>query len=171
MHFLRYSKTTFLFILLAACIGCKSKQEKPVQSQRAPQATAVPPSAIIPPDKPGTPVVPAADKADAQAAALRVLALMENGDFSAVYRGADDGFKQIGTESQFVAKFQDVRKNVGALKNPVVISLSVLPNHGYALVYRLQNERYKTDLRLTLARTKDGKMQLVGLNQHDELKK
>src|SRR6185369_14486851 len=116
-------------------------------------------------------VVPPQDKADAQAAAVRVLALIESGNFPAVYKDAAAGFKQIGSESQFVAKFQETRKNVGVLKNPKQVSFGTLPGNGYVFVYRLENESYKSDIRLTFARSQSGKMELAGLNQHDELKK
>ena len=82
------------------------------------------------------PIVPPQDKADAQAAAVRVLALMEAGDFPAIYKDSAAGFKQIGSESQFVAKFQQTRKNVGVLKNPQEISFGTLPGNGYVFIYR-----------------------------------
>ncbi|MDD2581359.1 MAG: hypothetical protein PHR66_05115 [Desulfuromonadaceae bacterium] len=166
----RCIKTVFLCVILASLIGCKSKQDKPATNAGAPQEKAA--AAVAPTlDKSGAPVVSSQDKADAQAAAVRVLDLMESGDFPAIYKDAAAGFKQIGTESQFVAKFQQTRKSVGVLKNPQQISFGILPDKGYVLVYRLENERYKTDMRLSFARSQNGKMELAGLNQHDELKK
>ncbi|HEY5521618.1 MAG TPA: hypothetical protein VIK21_00415, partial [Desulfuromonadaceae bacterium] len=142
--------------------------DKPGASTGKPQEKAAAP-AVPPQVKSG--IVPPQDKANAQAAAVRVLALMESGDFPAIYRDSAAGFKQIGSESQFVAKFQQTRKSVGVLKNPQQISLGTLPGNGYVFIYRLENERYKTDMRLTFARSQSGKMELAGLNQHDELKK
>ena len=110
------------------------------------------------------------DKADAQAVAARVLSLMENGDFATVYKESSDKFKQGGSESQFVAQFQQTREKVGLLINPQAVSFGTLPGNGYVFVYRLENERYRTDLRLSFARSQNGNMQLTGLNQHDELK-
>jgi len=164
-------KTAFLLVILFLLIGCKSKQDKPVTNTGAPQKNAAAPVAVSPQGKPAAPVVPPQDKADAQAAAVRVLALMETGDFPAIYKDSAAGFKQIGSESQFVAKFQQTRKSVGILKDPKQISFGTLPGNGYVFVYRVENERYKTDLRLTFARSPGGKMELAGLNQHDTLKK
>lgn len=170
MNYARCIKAAFLLVILATFIGCKSKQEKPATNAGAPQEKSATP-ALPPQNKPGSAVVPPQDKADAQAAAVRVLALMERGDFPAIYKDAAAEFKQIGSESQFVARFQETRNNVGVLKNPHQISFGILPGKGYVLVYRVENERYKSDLRLSFARSQSGKMELAGLNQHDELKK
>ena len=171
MNYARRIKALFLLVTLVAFVGCKSKQDKSGESAGAPQEKAAAPAAGPQQGKPEATAVSLKDKTDAQAAAARVLALMEAGDFPAIYKDAAAGFKQIGTESQFVAKFQQTRNSVGVLKNPQEISSGAIPGNGYVLVYRLENERYKTDLRLTLARSASGKMELAGLNQHDELKK
>lgn len=167
MNCVRCFKTGVLLVSVLTSFGCESGQKQP----GTPQNKTAPPAAIIPEDKPVTPAVPPQDKADAQASALRVLALLESGDFPAIYKDSADGFKEIGSESQFIAKFQQTRKSVGVLKNPREISFGVLPGKGYIIVYHLENERYKTDMRLSFARSKSGKMELAGLNQHDELKK
>lgn len=164
-------KSALLLVIVSTSIGCNSKQDKPVTGA-APQEKAAQP-AVPSGDKSGASLGSPQDKdkADAQAAAVHVLALLVNGDFSAIYRDAAAGFKQIGSESQFVAKFQQTRKNVGVLKNPQQIQSVTLSGNGYLFVYRLENERYKSDIRLTFARSQSGKMELAGLNQHDELKK
>jgi len=167
-------KTAFLLVVLFAVIGCKSKQEPGTNSGSnvaAPQEKTAAPVAVPAQNKSGAPAVPPQDKADAQAAAVRVLAQMEAGDFPAMYRDSAAGFKQIGTESQFVGKFQQTRKNVGVPKNPKQISFGTLPGNGYVFVYRVETDRYTSDLRLTFARSQEGKMELAGLNQHDTLKK
>jgi len=171
MNYVRFIKAAFPLVILVALIGCKSKQEKPGAGTGTPQEKAAAPAAVPPQKNPAAPAVPPQDKADAQAAAIRVLALLEKGDFSAIYKDAAAGFKQIGSESQFVTKFQQARNSVGILKNPQKISFGTLPGNGYVFIYRLENERYKTDVRLTFARSANGKMELAGLNQHDELKK
>jgi ABC-type enterochelin transport system substrate-binding protein len=171
MNYVRCIKAASLLVVLVMFIGCKSKQDKPGASTGTPQEKAAAPAAVPSQDKSGTPDVSPQDKADARAAAVRVLALMESGDFSGIYKDAAAGFKQLGSESQFVAKFQQTRKNVGVLKNPQEISFRALPGNGYVFIYRLENGGYKTDVRLTFARSQSKKMELVGLNQHDELKK
>jgi hypothetical protein len=164
-------KMAFLLITLVALIGCKSKQDKPAANTGAPPVNVVVPAAVSPQIKSGAAVVPPQDKADAQAAAVRVLALMEKGDFTAIYKDSTAGFKQIGSESQFVAKFLQTRKSVGVLKNPKETSFGIIPGKAYVVVYRVENESYNSDIRLTFARSQSGKMELDGLNQHDELKK
>jgi hypothetical protein len=166
----RYIKTALLFVVLVTFIGCKSKQEKPGASAGGAQEKAAT-TAGAPQGKSGADAVPPQDKADARASAARVLAQMEAGDFSAIYKESAPGFKQIGSESQFVAKFQHTRLRVGALKNPHELSFDTRPDKSYVLVYRVENERFKTDMRLSFLRAQNGKMELVGLNQHDEPKK
>ena len=162
----RILKTMIIIVLLVTFIGCKSKEEKSALNSVVPQKNSA-----LPTDKQAATVVAPQDNADAQAGATRILALMEKGDFSGIYKDSAAGFKQIGSESQFVEKFQQTRKNVGVLKNPQQISFGTLPGNGFVYVYRLENERYKTDLRLTFTRSQSGKMELAGLNQHDEMKK
>lgn len=164
-------KIAFLLVILVAFVGCKSKQDKGGTTAGAPQEKTAGPAGVQSADKAAAPVMLPKDKADAQTAAARVLALMEVGDFSSIYKDAAAGFKQIGSESQFVAKFQQTRQHVGVLKNPVETSAKTLPGNGYVFVYRLENERYNTDMRLTFTRSQSGKMELAGLNQHDEVKK
>jgi len=171
MKTVRCIKTAFLLVMMLSLIGCTSKQDKSGTNSGAPQEKTATPATAPPQSKTGAPVVPPVDKADAQAAAILVLDLMERGDFPAIYRDAAAGFKQIGSESQFVAKFQQTRTSVGVLKNPRQISFGTLPGKGYVIIYRLENERYKSDIRLSFARSQSGKMELAGLNQHDELKK
>jgi len=169
MNYIRCMKAAVLPIIMVAIVGCESKQDKSGNAVPAQQNAAAPgtPGQV----KGAAPVMSAQDKADARAAAVRVLALMESGDFPAVYKESAPSFKQIGSESQFVGKFQETRKTVGLLKNPQETRLGAIPGNGCVMVYRLENERYKTDFRLSFVRSSSGKMELVGLNQHDELKK
>lgn len=166
MNCVRCTKTAFLLVVLLAFFGCTSKQDKIATNNEKSPAPAAAPA-----EKSATPAVPSRDQTDAQTAAARVLALMESGDFAAIYKEAAAGFKQIGSESQFVGKFQQTRSSVGILKNPRQTSFGTLPGKGYVLVYHLENVSYKSDIRLSFARSAEGKMELAGLNQHDELKK
>ncbi len=132
MNNVRCIKVAFLLVILVTFIGCKSKQDKPGAGTGAPPEKAA--TAVTPQQgKAVTPVMPPQDKADARAAAVRVLALMEKGDFPAIYKDAAVGFKQLGSESQFVAKFQQTRKNVGVLKNPQEISYRYASRQGVCI--------------------------------------
>ena len=157
----------FLVIVSIALFGCKSKQDQPVAGGTAPQGK----QGSAAQDKAAGPAVAPQERAEVRAVAARVLAQFESGDFSSLYKEASLGFQQLGSEDQFIAKFQQTRQSVGALKNPKETSFETLPNNIHVLVYRVSNDHYNTDMRLTFTRSKNGKMELAGLNQHDELKK
>jgi hypothetical protein len=169
---LRYLKSAVLLVAVVSIFGCKSKQESPAATSAAP--TQKPPEAIKAISgqaASGTVAASPQDKTDAEAAATRVLAQMEAGEFSTMYKESAPTFKQIGPEAAFVAKFQQTRQNVGALKNPKQTSFVSRPDQTFVLVYRAENERVTSERRLTFVRSNSGKMELFGLNQHDEPKK
>jgi hypothetical protein len=170
MNYVRRINVAFLIILSVTVIGCKSRHEEP-GAKTAPKQVGGEVKSISGQNASGAPVTSPQDKRDAEAAAARVLSQMESGDFSAIYIEASPGFKQIGSEALFVAKFQQTRQKTGPLKNPKQISFVTLPDKTHVLVYRLENERFKTECRLTFDRSKSGKMELFGLNQHDDPKK
>ncbi len=157
-----------LVIVVIATLGCKSKEQasKPVAPAGTPQGNV----AAAPQDKAVVPAASPQDMIDVRAVATKVLKQLEAGNFSALYKEASPGFQQLGSESQFVEKFQQTRQKVGILKNPKESSFETRPNNIHVLVYRVSNDHYNTDMRLTFARAKSGKMELAGLNQHDELK-
>lgn len=151
MNYLRLSTTIFLLITLFTVGACTSG-EKPGAGKQAKTASPQ-------------------DQADARTAALHVLSQLEAGQFAQIYQEASPGFQKIGTEPQFVAKFQQAIQKTGPLKKPTETSFETLPGKGYVLVYRLENDNFITDMRISFARSASGKMELAGLNQHDEPKK
>ena len=157
MNFVRIGTAVFLCLSLLMIAGCDSKKDKP-------GAVAPGKAAAVAPATPQ-------DQTDARAAAKLVLSQLFAGDFAKIYQDASPGFKKIGTEAQFIAKFQQTRQKVGVLKNPRELSFATLPDRGHVLVYRVDNDLYNTDVRLTFARAQNGRMELAGLHQHDELKK
>lgn len=170
MNYVGRIKVVCLLVTLVVSFGCKSKQEQPKAGPAPVDQNAV--STAVPAQ--GAADVKATspkDMADARAAAQHVLALMEAGDFATLYKESSAGFKQIGSESAFVTKFQQTRLKTGVLKNPKEVSFNTRPDAVHVLVYRTGNERYVTDMRLSFQRGKNGAMELAGLNQHDELKK
>ena len=169
MNYLRSIKTALPLIAAIMVCGCNSDKDAPVAPSGAPQEKAA--TTLSTQNKGAAPTLPLKDKVDAEAAAVNLLAQMEAGDFPGIYRAASAGFKKIGSESQFVSKFQQTRQRVGVLKNPQKKSTDVRPDKSIVLVYRVENEHYSTDLRLTFSRAENGTMELAGLNQHDELKK
>jgi hypothetical protein len=171
MNYVRLCKALLLSIVVVTFIGCKSKQENPGATTAAPPENAGGVKVMGSQNAPGAPVVSPRDKSDAEAAAVRILAQMAAGDFAAVYNEADPGFKNIGSEAQFAAKFQQARQKVGVLGKPLQVSFAALPDKRNVLIYRLENVHFNTDMRLTLIRSQTGKMVLAGLNQHDEPKK
>jgi hypothetical protein len=171
MYVKRRGKFVVLLLVLVLFAGCKSKQEKNATTPASPDQNTGKPVGLPPQPKPGVTPVSAKDASDTHAAALKMLALMEAGDFTAVYNGASTGFKQIGNEAAFVYKFQQARLKTGGLKNPKQISLLAQPDASIVTVYRVENKRFTTDMRLTFKRANNGTMVLEGLNQHDEPKK
>ncbi len=171
MNFHHVIKATALVALLLAGAGCNSKQEKAQQGGGAPPANGGDKKYMSGQNTAGTSVATPKDQADARAAALHVLAQMEAGEFAAIYRESSPGFQKIGKEADFAAKFEETRKKTGPLKNPHEISFATLPNAANVLLFGVENERYKSERRLTFARAQNGKMVLEGLNQHDEQKK
>ncbi|MBJ6727279.1 hypothetical protein [Geomesophilobacter sediminis] len=175
MNRLRILSAVGCVVAAVTIVGCKSKQEAPKAAAPA-AGTAAPQQgeavkSISGQIAAGAVTASPQDKADAEKAATQVIALMEAGDFAKVYQQAGPVFKQIGPENAFAAKFSQTRNLTGPLANPKQTSFVVLPDKSFVLVYRMENPRYTTDRRFTFARSKEGKMELIGLNQHDEPKK
>jgi len=168
---LRCIKTVVFVVSAIAILGCKSKQETPAATTAVPGQKGEVVKAISGQSASGTVSATPQDRTDAEAAAVRVLAQMEAGEFSTMYKESAPTFKQIGPEAAFVAKFQQTRQNVGALKNPKQTSFVARPDQAYVLVYRAENDKVTSERRLTFVRSNSGKMELFGLNQHDEPKK
>jgi hypothetical protein len=170
MNHIRCIKTSILIVAAVTMVGCKSKQEAPATSPVTPPQNGGEIKSISGQNTAGGVATSPQDKADAEAAAKRVLARMEAGDFAAIYNDAGPGFKKIGSEGQFVALFQQKREITGPLKDPRELNFITRPDYTHVLTFSLENNRFRTERRLTLARAKSGKMELVGLNQHDEPK-
>jgi len=170
MNCLRKCTTLVFLFFLVVSFGCKKKEETPVT--KAPAASGGDQTKVISgQNAAGEIATSPQDKVDAEAAAARVISQMEAGEFSAIYKEASPGFRKIGSEELFVAKFQQTRQKTGPLKKPRQISFVTRPGNIHVLVYRLESERFTTDRRLTFDRAKSGKMELFGLNQHDDPKK
>jgi hypothetical protein len=170
MNCLHLSKIAFLLVVLVTVISCKSKQDKPDASSGVPQEKASI-TAVTSQGQTKAPAASAQDKTDARTAAAHILSQFEAGEFQQLYKESAPGFKQIGSESAFVTKFQQTRQKVGVLKNPQEVSFTARPDNIHVLIYRLENELFTTEMRLSFERAKNGKMELAGLNQHDEPKK
>jgi hypothetical protein len=171
MIHVRYAATAFLIMALAASLGCNSSQDKPGAKSGAPVSDSGEIKTISGQRASGAPAASPQDQADARTAASRILAQMDANDFAAIYKNASPGFQKIGSETAFTAKFLQTNQKTGLLKNPKEMSIATLPNGALVLVYRLENERFISDRRLTFARSQGGQMVLEGLNQHDEPKK
>lgn len=167
MNCVGFFKTAVLVMAAAAIFGCKSKQEAPASG---PQPAAPSVKSISGEATTGAVASNPKDKADAEAAASKVLGQMESGDFSGIYKEAAPSFRQIGKEQDFVAKFSATRQKIGALSGQKEASFVALPDKSYVLVYHMENPQWRTERRLTFIRGKSGDMELYGLNQHDEPK-
>lgn len=112
-----------------------------------------------------------AGKDDVRAAAIHVLSQFEAGEFSQIYKEAAPVFRQTGPEASFVAQFQQSLKKTGTFKNQKESSYEARPDNSHVIIYRMENDHFITDMHLTFARSKDGKMELAGIHEHDEPKK
>lgn len=160
-----------LLVILVMLTGCKAKQETAESTAKSPDKAATAPAGAPAPGKPAASIASPTDMADARAAALRVLAQLERADFSPIYRDSAASFKQIGSEAAFVTKFQQTFQKTGPLTNPKELKFDTRPDNVHVLVYRVDNKRFITEMRLSFERSKNGAMELVGLNQHDEPRK
>ncbi len=167
MSYNRMIASALVMIFLAALFGCKSKQEKGAQapdgklpaqlrSTSARQQAAAPVTASP------------TDEAEAAAAKVRVLSQVKNGDFSTIYKEASAGFREIGPEEQFIAQWNKQLQETGAFKDAKESGHAVRPTDRFiVIVYTVQYEKKKKDLRLTFGRSKKGKMELTGINQKE----
>lgn len=167
----RSAAVTVSLVAVVTLIGCKSKQDAPEKNSVALQQNAGDVKYVSGQNASGSVETKPQDKADAEAAATHVISQFLAGEFSAIYNEATSGFKAIGSEAQFVAKYQQTRQETGLLGNPKETSFATRPDNAHVLVYRLENERIISDVRLTFEGSKNGKMTLAGLNQHSEPKK
>jgi len=171
MLYVRHIGIAFLVAALTVVTGCESKNEKSAAGPAVPTGSKAASPLAPTQNNPAVSSASAKDMSDARAAAQHVLTQLGSGDFATIYREASEGFKKIGSEPAFVSKFQQTRLKTGALKDPKEISFETRPGSIHVIVYRMQNERFVTDMRLSFQRAENGTMELAGLNQHDELKK
>jgi len=108
---------------------------------------------------------------DAKAVAARILSQYEAGELSQIYKESAPTFKQTGPEARFVAQFQQSLKKTGKFNNQKEPGIESRPNDAFVITYHLENDRFNTDIHLTLAKSASGKFELVGIQEHDEPKK
>ena len=171
MYYSRCIRIATLLIVLVAVVGCNSKQDKQAASTGVAPAAPGEIKAVSGQTASGAVTASPQDQAAIRSAAAHILSQMEAGDFAVIYKDASPGFKKIGPEPAFVGKFQQTRQKTGLFKKSQETSLVSSPNGVHVIVYRLENERFSTDRRLTFSRSQNGTMILEGLNQHDEPKK
>lgn len=170
MTHIRTTNAIALMILLAVLPGCSSKKENADQV-RAPHQVLT--SASKTPTKadasnPVDVVASPQDEADAAILKKIVLAHLKAGDFSAIYKEASAGFREVGQEQQFVALWQKQLQQTGAFKDAKEVSHTVRPQDKFLVfIYRVQYEKASRELRLTFGRSKKGKMELTGINQRE----
>lgn len=156
-----------LLILLTAAAGCGKDQEKsgqatPQQPGQSPTAQAG--KAAAPAG--GAVVASAQDEAEASVAKEQVIKYIKSNDFSSIYKQASAGFRQVGSEQQFIALWQKQLQETGAFKSAKQVSQSVRPADRFLLfTYQVQYANMIKELRLTFGRSKTGKLELTGINQ------
>lgn len=162
MKSVRLVKTSVLLLALSLFAGCGSKSDKPAASSPDAKGTAV--SGAVP-------VVPEQDKTDAKSEGTKVIAQLKSGEFLAIYKEASPAFRNLGTEPQFVAMMQQTRKKTGALQSSKQLALETGADKRQMVTYSVDYDNVRSNLRLSFLRSKEGKMELVGLSQKDDLVK
>lgn len=112
-----------------------------------------------------------AGSSGAKAAAARILSQFEAGELSQIYKESAPLFQQTGPEDKFVAQFQQSLKKTGKFNTPKEPAIESRPNDTFVISYHLENDRFKTDIHLTLTKSASGKFELAGIHEHDDPKK
>jgi hypothetical protein len=108
------------------------------------------------------------DETEAATARTRVLSQVKNKEFSAIYKEASAGFREIGPEEQFIAQWNKQLLETGAFKESKEVSHLVRPSDKFIVyTYAVTYENKNKELRLTFGRSKNGKMELTGINQKE----
>lgn len=166
MNHVRITTTVAFMIMLAVVPGC-TKKEQTNQPKTSLQA------ATTSSKKAGNPhaaqlVASPQDEADAEPLKTKVLAQVKAGDYASIFKGASDGFKEVGPEQKFVALWQQQLQQTGAFKKAKEVSHTVRPGDKFLIYnFEVQYEKANKVLRLTFGRSKKGKMELTGINQSD----
>jgi|GEM_PF-1355057 len=175
MNQVRIATTVALMILCAALTGCSSKKDKAEQApQASPPLQAASSSARKAAEagaaaaKKGVLIVPAKDEEESSKLKIKVLELLMKNDFAAIYKDASEGFRKVGAEKDFVALWQKQLQQTGAFKEAKEVSQAIRPeDKALAIIFKVQYEKASKSLRLIFGRNKDGKMELIGINQRD----
>jgi hypothetical protein len=173
MNHVRIATAVALMILLAALPGCSSKKDK---AEQAPPSVQTPQQGSMTSSKAGKAATPtkapvtieAKDDADTLVLREKVLKQLLAQDFAGIYKEASDGFRKVGTEKQFVALWQKQLQQTGPIKEAKEVT-QVVRSEDKALgyIYKVQYEKASKSVRLIFGRNKDGKMELIGINQRD----
>ena len=172
MNNVRIAPTIALIIMLAALPGCSSKKEKAAQApsplQAAPSTARTATGAVT--ANKAVVIVPDKDAEDSAKLKIFVLEQLTKNDFAAIYKSASEGFRKVGAEKEFVVLWQKQLQQTGAFKEAKEVSQAIRPeDKALAVIFKVQYEKASKSLRLIFGRNKDGKMELIGINQRDPL--
>ncbi len=168
MNNVRITTVTALIIMLAALPGCNSKKEKAEQAPLPLQASPSSARTAAEAAKKAVVIVPDKDEEDSSKLKSMVLEQLKKNDFAAVYKSASEGFRKVGAEQVFVALWQKQLQDTGAFKEAKEVSQAIRPDDkALAVIFKVQYEKASKSLRMIFGRNKDGKMELIGINQRD----
>ena len=171
MNNVRITTTVALMSMLAVLPGCNSKKEQAAPAQ-APPVQAVTSSAqtaeMAAAAKKGVVIIPTKDHEEANKLKARVLEQLLKNDFAGIYKDASEGFRKVGTEKQFVELWQKQLQQTGPIKEAHEVKQEIrTTDKALAAIYKVQYEKASKALRMIFARNKDGKLELIGINQRD----
>jgi len=163
MNRTRTIATISLLLLLPALPGCGKKQDNAAQApaQSVPTQPKPQQGAVVT-------LTPAPEEPESAAAKTRVLAHIKGAEFASIYREASAGFRQVGTEQQFLELWNRQLQETGAFKDAKEVTHGIRPTDKFQVyIYTVQYEKKPKQLRLTFGRSKQGKVELTGINQTD----
>ena len=167
--FPKYLSSAIIFLLLTVAVfGCSS-QKNDSTSGSAQKNSQQQHSSARGAGKPLAAAVVATPRDQAEAATVkdRVVSQLQKTEFTAIYKEASAGFREVGPEEQFVAQWNKQLLETGQLKNIKETAHTVRPSDGFIVyLFTAQYENMTKEVRLTFGRSKKDKMELTGINQH-----
>ena len=168
--FSKYLSPAVIFLLLTVAVfGCSSQKNDPASgaAQKNSQQQHSSARGVGKPPAAAAVVATPRDQSEAATVKDRVVSQLQKSEFTAIYKEASAGFREVGPEEQFVAQWNKQLLETGQLKNIKETAHTVRPSDGFIVyLFTAQYEKMTKEVRLTFGRSKKDRMELTGINQH-----
>ena len=108
------------------------------------------------------------DPDDARAAAARINSEMISGNFASVYRESAPTFRELGSESEFVAGLQGLQKRLGSIRKATEVAYQTNVDstlgRTHLLLFDLEYDRGRAREGLMFVRSPGGRMELLRID-------